>query len=448
MLLKHKELMDSTAHAFVKQTVQKASAERYVSASCGLHCDSVVMSNLEPILSPFPASQSLHTEPQYTSSNGVCVLTNGAGCSFPLVRDRFPVISPGDSKYSTPATVCRPTPSNTQAWDCETSLGLSELMMSDGLLNTDTVGDTTVTSRAAPYNWLQQPVSTTCRAQSADSTADPKRSLIYHKELLKKISEHPVCPIQALGDNLDILKNPASMTKERQRESLHWFLLLIANKRITNVQLPNDSPKADISTLEHGAWLPTPAELNKYEKNVSFHIARVLVKYLDFMQPYADCLPAYISHPFLDQSSQKSEVLNVELIDAPENSTEGIIRIIKRLNELLVPTTGGTDAEVIDRIVLGGDVLTNERAFEGQGALANADNEADSCCGIVHRPEGLHRLMNLTLVTPPLFTAELQFSSTELFWWNAVICMIGLFCLFVVFGCLTSFVRMRVNFLI
>ncbi|XP_019628676.1 PREDICTED: uncharacterized protein LOC109473241 [Branchiostoma belcheri] len=89
--------------------------------------------------------------------------------------------------------------------------------------------------------------------------------------------------------------------------------------------------------------------------------------------------------------------MNVELIDAPENSAEGIITIIKRLNKLLVPQTGGEDSTAVERIVLGGDVLTNERAFSGQAALMNADNEKDSCAGIIHRPEGLHRLMNFLM---------------------------------------------------
>ena len=98
-------------------------------------------------------------------------------------------------------------------------------------------------------------------------------------------------------------------------------------------------------------------------------------------------------------NSQKSEVINAELIDAPENRADGIIIILKRLNQLLVPQTGGDHPEVLERVVLRGDVLTNERAFSGQAALLNADNESDSCHGIIHRPEGLHRLMNFMMVT-------------------------------------------------
>ena len=386
MLRIHKELMDNTAHKFVKHAEYRASAEGYVSSGCGPQHDGVVMSNLESRVSPFPETQSQHSERQETS---VCILTNGAGCSFPAVKSRFAVSLPANSRYSTPTTPCTPSDDQTlippQSFEC---------MKAE--VSSHSVGGTTVMSGTGLHNWLpRQPVCSGAHYV----TADQRQSLMYHKNLLKEIRENPAEPFEALGDNFDIMKNPTSMTKERQRESLHWFLLLIAKKRITNPELPNDAPKADITVMEPGYWLPTPAELEKHEMDVSFHIARVLVKYMDFLLPYTECLPTYISHPYLAQSAQKSEVLNAELIDAPENSMEGIIKIIKRLKKLLVPRKGGSEPEVIERIVLGGDVLTNERAFAGQAALANADNEVDSCCGIIHRPEGLHRLMNLALVT-------------------------------------------------
>ncbi|CAH1248568.1 Hypp8253 [Branchiostoma lanceolatum] len=232
------------------------------------------------------------------------------------------------------------------------------------------------------------------RLSSCYTQAEERGTRLYHIQLLKKINAKPVTPIEALGDNFDILKKPSSMTMERQRESWHWFLLLIAKQRIVNPELPNDHPKANILTMETGSWLLTQQEVQTYEANIDFHMARVLVKYLDFLKPYADSVPPHIPHDHLQESAQKSEVLNAELIDAPENSSTGIITILQRLNQLLVPHAHG---EAVERVVLGGDVLTNERAFSGQAALLNADNESDACSGIIHRPEGLHRLMNFLM---------------------------------------------------
>lgn len=48
--------------------------------------------------------------------------------------------------------------------------------------------------------------------------------------------------------------------------------------------------------------------------------------------------------------------------------------------------------------VVGGDVLTNERAYSAQLAMLNGQTDFERLAGVVHRPEGLHRMMNLLLV--------------------------------------------------
>ncbi|KAI8511950.1 hypothetical protein Bbelb_110500 [Branchiostoma belcheri] len=90
--------------------------------------------------------------------------------------------------------------------------------------------------------------------------AEERRTRSYHMQLLETIKAKPLTPIEALGDNFDILKKPSPMTMERQRESWHWFLFLIAKKRIVNPELSNDRPKANILTMETGSWLLTQQE--------------------------------------------------------------------------------------------------------------------------------------------------------------------------------------------
>ena len=40
------------------------------------------------------------------------------------------------------------------------------------------------------------------------------------------------------------------------------------------------------------------------------HTARILTKYLGSMKEYQNCLPSYIPHPFIEESKQKSVLLN------------------------------------------------------------------------------------------------------------------------------------------
>ncbi|KAH3878324.1 hypothetical protein DPMN_002212 [Dreissena polymorpha] len=59
------------------------------------------------------------------------------------------------------------------------------------------------------------------------------------------------------------------------------------------------------------------------------------------------------------------------------------------------------DGNIIQRVVFGGDVLTNERAFSAQQAMQNNSTDRDRLFGMIHRPEGLHRQFNFLLVTLP-----------------------------------------------
>jgi hypothetical protein len=71
-----------------------------------------------------------------------------------------------------------------------------------------------------------------------------------------------------------------------------------------------------------------------------------------------------------------------------------MITILQRVHNLAVPHVG----ETAERIVFGGDVLTNERAFSAQEAMQNTSSKYESLQGLIHRPEGLHREMNFLLV--------------------------------------------------
>ena len=53
-------------------------------------------------------------------------------------------------------------------------------------------------------------------------------------------------PFEIIGDNVDWTKSPSHMTRERQRQRLHWFINLAVYRRITNNALPDIAPKDNI----------------------------------------------------------------------------------------------------------------------------------------------------------------------------------------------------------
>ena len=126
-------------------------------------------------------------------------------------------------------------------------------------------------------------------------------------------------------------------------------------------------------------------------------------------------MPKYIEHPYMEKAAMRSTIVNADLIDASENSSEGLIRIMNKIHQDFVPRDRvGNCAK---KIVFGGDVLTNERAYSAQLNVMNGRTSFTRTAGVIHRPEGLHRQMNFTLVqflliqnivslfvTPQLFT--------------------------------------------
>lgn len=80
-----------------------------------------------------------------------------------------------------------------------------------------------------------------------------------------------------------------------------------------------------------------------------------------------------------------------------------MISILEHIHMNHIAHTSDDNQKVIQKKVFGGDVLTNERAYSAQLAMMNGRSEFDQLAGVIHRPEGLHRMMNLCLVIAKKF---------------------------------------------
>ncbi|XP_061170360.1 uncharacterized protein LOC133179678 [Saccostrea echinata] len=207
-------------------------------------------------------------------------------------------------------------------------------------------------------------------------------------------------PIEILGDNLDITITPSKMSLQNQRKSLHWFLVLVKEKQITfeESKVPFEPP-VDFAALNTVNWIPSSEQLNSLMSSFKFHVASVLMHYVPYLQLHITSFPKHIEHIYMNQVRKKSVFLNCDLIEASENSSQGMIEILQKVHQLAVPhVRDNPDKNVLEKVVFGGDVLTNERAFSAQEAMQNSPSEYESLLGVIHRPEGLHREMNFLLV--------------------------------------------------
>nr|XP_022328665.1 uncharacterized protein LOC111127726 isoform X1 [Crassostrea virginica]XP_022331633.1 uncharacterized protein LOC111129505 isoform X1 [Crassostrea virginica] len=214
------------------------------------------------------------------------------------------------------------------------------------------------------------------------------------------INERNTPAIEMLGDNIDVSITPSKMTAESQRKSLHWFLIMMKQKRImvNDMDISELRQEKDVLSLPKVSWIPDKCQQKSMTENVKHHICHILVKYVDFLKPFESVIPPYVTHKFIELTKAKSLFLNCELIEASENSASGMISIMQRIHELSVPHARLTDKKVYERVVFGGDVLTNERAFSAQQNMQLNRSDVDRLVGLIHRPEGLHREMNFLLM--------------------------------------------------
>ena len=94
-----------------------------------------------------------------------------------------------------------------------------------------------------------------------------------------------------IGDNIDLSRSPSQMSVEKRRKSWHWFLMVGLQKRVLNPSLDDTAPISDINKVENGTFIPNLDDCSKLDQNFLFHIMNVLVKYVDCLNKYKDCLP-------------------------------------------------------------------------------------------------------------------------------------------------------------
>lgn len=202
-----------------------------------------------------------------------------------------------------------------------------------------------------------------------------------------------------IGDNIDITRSPSQMSVDRKRQSWHWFLLVGLQKRVLNPLLNDSAPIADIKSVDNCTFMPNFEECRKLDENFMYHITNVLVKYVGCLKKYKYCVPKFIPNPHLKELAEKSNFVLLDMLDKSENKSEDMITILEHIHAKYIAHTDGENPAVIKKKVFGGDVLTNERAYSAQLAMLNGDTDYDRLGGLIHRPEGLHRMMNLLLVS-------------------------------------------------
>lgn len=234
---------------------------------------------------------------------------------------------------------------------------------------------------------------------SCNSTANVNISRKYTTDFVESHKQQKKLPtVDIIGDNVDIFRTPSKMTKERQNKSWHWFLNMGVQRRVVS-DLPDQGTKDDILNVQNNLFLPSEEDCSMLDNNMAYHIVKVMTSYIKCLKPYVESVPKCIVHPHIKETSQKSHHTILHLLDKSENKSDDMITILESIHQEYIAHTEEQAPEVIKKKIFGGDVLTNERAYSAQLAMMNVESDFFRLGGLIHRPEGLHRMMNFLLVS-------------------------------------------------
>lgn len=115
---------------------------------------------------------------------------------------------------------------------------------------------------------------------------------------------------QIIGDNVDLHQRASHQSMDRRNNDHHWFHLYAVKDRITGIDLPNDSPVADVAHLPLHIFLPTVEECNTLQNVFGVLIAHVITDKISYLHPCKDVVSTHIPHKYSNAMKQKSEMVS------------------------------------------------------------------------------------------------------------------------------------------
>ena len=83
--------------------------------------------------------------------------------------------------------------------------------------------------------------------------------------------------------------------------------------------------------------LPTSETCERVKEEFVFFVAKSIVPYMPAFESFKKHIPRHINHPFVKEMSQKSTVVPLGLIFENENTSSGMAKILREIQEKYVP---------------------------------------------------------------------------------------------------------------
>ena len=197
--------------------------------------------------------------------------------------------------------------------------------------------------------------------------------------------------IKLAGDNIDINQSTWDQRKDNPGKSHHWFLAMAFKNPVPSSHLPNDNPITSLKDTPLSEFLLHNQEQKKLKEDFCTLILQVLCSHLDFLKPFLKYVVKHIPHEYSGLFQQKGEAVNLGIIFENENTSEGMLHILEFLHKYV----GNYD----ERVVFGGDQLTEERAAGVQRLCQNGATPEARLSGLLPTAESWHAKMALLFIS-------------------------------------------------
>lgn len=212
---------------------------------------------------------------------------------------------------------------------------------------------------------LMQYMPTTCTSSSQvhrepDPLSSGQTQVVLQPDKGRKIT----------FDNFDIYQEVHHMTEQNQNKDKHYVTVMSTENQVSGSHLRCDGPICDIAGLENGKCVPDHNDHLMQKNDYVVLVARIITANIQCLKHLDEVVTKHILHRYQKETAQATDTTFLGVLYHNENSTDGILEILKELHSY-VPFAGDDENMVYADQGVVGDQLTVERAVNGHASLSN-----------------------------------------------------------------------------
>ncbi|XP_074612567.1 uncharacterized protein LOC141866909 isoform X2 [Acropora palmata] len=207
------------------------------------------------------------------------------------------------------------------------------------------------------------------------------------------------CAPRLFFDNLDFKILVNIILQNHRPSDMHWIAHYVTFDRAPSDHLDDNKPMSDGTQFENIEYLLSQSELDKLRSDFIVLVARILVEFFEFMEPYKSAIPKHIQHRYSEFMKKKSVIIGLPVVPYNQSKHSDVCQYLEYVQKLLVDIYKPQNQdmpvnadEVLKnvKVPLGGDLLGRERITGAKKTRLGCDSAAERFESIVEMPALWH----------------------------------------------------------